>query len=620
MRPDRQASGAAPPGPSGGTSLLNPLPGGPVPGPAVPLRRTLPRPRHSPRGTGSPWASGTGLAHLVTLAASLAFWAWTDRGLWFFGDEWDFLADRGLRYGVTSPSGIWYPHNEHWSTLPILLWRALFSVFHLTTYWPYLVPLLLVNLGVMHLAWRLCLREGADPWVSTAVVALLGFLGAGAEDLTWAFQVGFIGSVLFGLAALVLLGREGRPEHPRRHDLAVAALLVAGLMCSAAGIAMLAGAWVFLLAGRRFGQALRVAAGPSVIFVVWYAVVGHYGLSSHSDQLTLSTWTNLPNYVWSGLSGALGQTFNLPAAGGALLVGLGAWLVVRGRPLWAPRSMTVPLVSATVVFYVLAALGRDNTTVSSDVSRYIYVAIALLAPLLARALSPVRPASPVRWGAVVLVGVTLLGNVGQAETWETPRLATVTALKEEVLSTSYLLGHGVKDIAGPMGQPVAADPNLFAHRAAQMERDGAMPAVHFSAVQLVNARALLSVDLTPRPLVSGRFAVVSSARAVRAADGKGCTTFAPKVVNPPMEVRLEMAPGESTAAAEVITAPAPAGTTNYLAALLEPVGGPPGTVANQLEVAPKGVGYLSFDDPGAQVVLVWAAGTSLTLCGLATRS
>ena len=148
--------------------------------------------------------------HWVTLAAAFAFWAWVDRNLWFFGDEWDFLVRRGLSYPPTSSRSIWFPHNEHWSTLPVLLWRGLYHFVHLSSYWPYLVPVLLAQVAVMHLAWRICKHNAVDPWVATAAVALLGFLGAGAEDLASAFQVSFVGSVLFGFVAFDLLDR---PEH-----------------------------------------------------------------------------------------------------------------------------------------------------------------------------------------------------------------------------------------------------------------------------------------------------------------------------------------------------------------------------------------------------------------------
>ncbi len=178
---------------------------------------TLPRPWR--RLGHRPGTDAATAVHFVSLLGAFAFWAWLDRGLWFFGDEWDFLITRGLRYGPTNPESIWFPHNEHWSTLPVLLWRGLFSVFHLSSYWPYIVPVLVAQVGVMHLTWRLCRRAGVTPWVATAAVVLLGFLGAGAEDLTWGFQIGFVGSVLFGLLGLRPAGQAfSRPGgSPGRH-------------------------------------------------------------------------------------------------------------------------------------------------------------------------------------------------------------------------------------------------------------------------------------------------------------------------------------------------------------------------------------------------------------------
>ena len=51
---------------------------------------------------------------------------------------------------------------------------------------------------------------GADPWVATALALLFALLGAGAEDLAWAFQIGFVSSVLFGLLSMEVA--EGPPS------------------------------------------------------------------------------------------------------------------------------------------------------------------------------------------------------------------------------------------------------------------------------------------------------------------------------------------------------------------------------------------------------------------------
>jgi hypothetical protein len=64
----------------------------------------------------------------------------------------------------------------------------------------------------------------------------------------------------------------------------------------------------------------------------------------------------------------------------------------------------------------------------------------------------------------------------------------------------------------------------------------------------------------------------------------------------------------------------PPGTAQYLAAVLAPPGGPSSSVPAQLAVPANGTGYLSDNDPGAQLVISWTRGTPLTLCGLAGPS
>ena len=298
-------------------------------GRAAPGRHSARR-RHSARhrlSTPPPERAAT-MAHMASLAAAFAFWAWLDRGLWFFGDEWNFLVGRGLSYAPTNPQSIWYPHNEHWSTLPVLLWRGLYSVFHLGTYWPYIIPVLLAQVLVMHLAWRVSLRAGADIWVATAAVAVLGFLGAGAEDLAWGFQVGFVGSVLFGLLAFDLLDRRPRPGWPQLVLASVS--LVASLMCSTIGDAMVVGAAVLAFARLPWRRALAVLALPIFSYVLWFSSVGRLGLSAHSDRFTLGTLTALPRYMWDGLSWALGRASNLQPAGVVILVVLIVWAIWNG--------------------------------------------------------------------------------------------------------------------------------------------------------------------------------------------------------------------------------------------------------------------------------------------------
>ena len=584
--------------------------------------------RHGQRRRRQPIAARPVMAvHVAVTAAALGFWAYQDRSLWFFGDEWDFLVSRGVWRPPTSPAGLLFPHNEHWSTLPLLLWRALFSVFHLTSYWPYLIPLLVVQAVVVHLVWRTCLQSGASPWVATAAAGLLALLGAGSEDFTWAFQIGFVGSVMFGLLALQLVGTGPVAARRRRGaDWAACACLVASLMCSTVGDAMVVGAAVLALARLQRASWPVVLGPPVALYAIWFAVVGRTGLADHSDHVTSTVLTAAPGYMLQGLSSALGQTANLASAGGALLVGLVVWLARRAPGLWQRAPVTLALCASVLAFYFLAALGRDVTAVSPAVPRYIYIAMALLTPLVAVVLSGTGRSTVATVGAVCLLAVTAAGNISQVDAALPSHDAQVAQLEHEVLAAARLLGAGVPDVSGPGASPVAPDPNLTAGDMARLQRDGAFGHPHLSALDLVNARALLAMAtwtgsetaLTAHALFGGHFRYVSSTYSSVHRQGPGCLQFVPSSPAYPLQISLAMPAGTRAASVLTISPPAPPGTVNQLAAFLVPTRGPTSSVPVELAIGGKGRGYFDDDDPGASVVLSWATGTPLTLCGLAT--
>ncbi len=562
------------------------------------------------------------IAHVASLAGAFAFWAYLDRGLWFFGDEWAFLVGRGLRYAPANPESIWFPHNEHWSTLPVLLWRALFSVFHLSSYWPYILPVLFALVAIMHLSWRLCLRAGVTPWVATAAVAVVGFLGVGSEDLAWGFQIGFVGSVLFGLVAIELLDNPSSSGKAWAGGLASLSLL-ASLMCSTIGDAMVVGAAVLAFARLPRKRAVQIIAPPVAAYLIWFLGVGRLGIAAHSDQFPLATFTGLPNFVWTGLSWALGQTFNLEAAGAAILVGISAWLIWNMGRFWREQPALLALSAAAVTFYILAGLGRDTSTDTPEVSRYVYVAIVLLIPVIAKVLSPQRATVPARLAAVALLAITAVGNVGQANTWVKTRVALTSELKTEVLATGRLLVAGDKDVAGQSAAPVQYFPNLSASALASLQHSHLLPPAPLTPLDLVNARTLLAVgdwngvsmSLSPKPLVVGHFAFMKAEHAVVARAADGCLVFSPQTVAAAVQVWLRVPRGESSASVLVEAAPAPAGTTDYVAAVLVPPHGPSSSQPVELVVPHDGAGYASDNDAQATLVLLWDGGTAVTFCG-----
>jgi hypothetical protein len=380
------------------------------------------------------------VAHGLTLVSAFAVWAYLDRNLWFFGDEWDFLTRRGLHGAYLS---IWAPHNEHWSVLPILLWRGIYSLEHLSTYWPYLVPLLLAHVVVVNLIWRRCLREGADLWVTTVVALLFALLGTGAENLTWAFQIGFVSSLLFGFLAMEVAEAPQRARAPSLtsplgRDMTASALALAGLMCSTVGLATTLALGVVLLSRHGWLRTARALAVPLGAFVVWFALAGHAGLKDTGDTLNASVVSKVPKFVTTNLSEALGHIAGRGSVGAPLAVVLAAWLLWRSPNFFRRHPAVLGGAAAAVLFYVLAALGRDRISATASPSRYAYVGAALLMPALALMMSaavsglaraPARPAGE--------VPARLAGEVRAQSTAPGPGTEPVPPRRREAMATAF---------------------------------------------------------------------------------------------------------------------------------------------------------------------------------------
>jgi len=556
-------------------------------------------------GEARGWAAAL---HLASLACSLAFWAYLGRHLWFFDDEWQFLLARGVWYWPGDPRSIWYPHIGHWSTLPILLWRALYNLFHLSSYWPYLLVLLLTAVVVMHLLWRICVRNAVSPLVSAAAVAVVGFLGPGAEDLGWAFQVGFLGSIAFGLGAVLLA--DGADLRGRAR-LWVPLCALASLMCSAVGDAMLVALAIVLFARRPVKDALFILAPPLLSYAVWWAFLGHRGLGQTGTSLSWDSFTALPGYVWTGLSTALGRSFNLEGAGGAILLAVLAWSLWALRDLYTQRPAVLALGAGALAFYLLVGLGRGAAgDVGSTAPRYVYVGVALLVPAIACALSGLGPNWP-QLAAVVLLLATALGDGGQAQTWAAGRTALVRSLATEIRATAGLLASGVQDLEGPAAAPVGYSPDLTAAQLARLGRSHLLGRLAVPPEAITEARALLQVGLTKAKAYSGHFLVVSSRALVASPGPRGCTTYAPLSATSGAQLVLRSSSARPASVLVLPTSPVVIGAT------LAPRGGPAGTVPVPLRLAPGAEEHLDDTYAGAALRLQWANGAAVNFCGLA---
>ena len=163
---------------------------------------------------------------LVAFATSAAI-LWLARGFTFYFDEWSFI----LSAPDWTAASYLQAHNAHPTMLPRLIYATMLATVGLRSYLPYMAILLALHTANVVLLFELVRRRAGD-LIGVACGALLLVLGAGWENLLWAFQMAFVGSVACGLA--MLLSLEAAPTW-RRMPL-VAVLLTASLMFSGIGL------------------------------------------------------------------------------------------------------------------------------------------------------------------------------------------------------------------------------------------------------------------------------------------------------------------------------------------------------------------------------------------------
>lgn len=316
-------------------------------------------------------------ARLIVVVAAAAVCGailWLSRGYTFYFDEWSFI--------LTAPDWTWVtylePHNEHPVMAPRAIYAALLSTVGLRTYVPYMVVLLLLHATSALLLFELVRRRAGDV-VGLACAALLLVVGAAWEDLLWAFQIAFVGSVACGLA--LMLAIEGTPRAGR---LAVAALLAAASMAfSAIGLffAIAAGARLILVRDRRRDVLWLVPV--ALAFGAWYLAFGRHGAVTVPPPTAANVF-RLPAYAAWGLAGSAAGLVGV--SGAASFAVLPVAIAAVGISWWRerPDPLEVSAAIGLVAFFVLTGMSRAQLGVEQAASgRYVYIGAVLWLIVLA---------------------------------------------------------------------------------------------------------------------------------------------------------------------------------------------------------------------------------------------
>ena len=479
-----------------------------------------------------PW-----LVHLLLLGAAAVLLAVAVRGQWFFGDEWAFIQGRDI--GRDPVAALLEPHNEHLSVLPVLVYRALLAQVGLHTYWPYIAVVLALHLLLAHLLWHVMRRSGARVVTATALATLAALLGAGGENLLWAFQMGFVGSVTAGVGALLLADHDGRLG---LRDAGAVLLCLVSLGCSGVGVSMVAAVGLCVLLRRRsWLQAAAVVAWPAALLVCWYVTFGRGATSGAENAPPLPPLGlgAVPRFAFDGLSNALEAGTGMRGAGAVLLLALVALLVRRPGLLSGRGAAAVACAGGAVAFFVLTGISRVALGVEqARVSRYVYVGMLLLLPLLALGLDVLldrlqHPAVVVVPLAACLVAVNLAVLYSAADRTRVRE----QGIRGTVLAAVDLVRRDEPILARKPDPEFSRDLSV-AGLALFLERGWLPEPGRLPDLERTTARARLQVDLrAPRPPQG--FLLESGVRTLLEPTEPGCVRARPVGDEPQVVARVD---------------------------------------------------------------------------------
>ncbi|MBX3314998.1 MAG: hypothetical protein KF906_11825 [Actinobacteria bacterium] len=334
-------------------------------------------PRRLGRFTSEQVAAWTFVAYLVVAAPLILFHFGAYH--WFFRDDLMFLTER---------TGRWPPFLEphggaHMSVVPRFVYLVLWQLFGMRSYLPYQMCVVALHLTAAFLLRMVMRRAGAGPWIATVVAAVFVLFGPGAQNIVWAFQVGFTGSLVYGLGQLLLADHDGPIG---RRDLAALGLGLLAAASSGVGIAMAVAVGVAVLL-RRGWRAAALQTVPLAVLVGVWAVVYDAGSTPGSTRPTIGQVLAWVRESYIGVFEAIGY-FDVLAVLIAGITVLGIVLAVRRAP--SPRDalrtagLPVGLVAGGLTFTVMTALGRaSHGTDLAQSSRYMHIIGASLLPLIA---------------------------------------------------------------------------------------------------------------------------------------------------------------------------------------------------------------------------------------------
>ena len=489
----------------------------------------------------------------AAIAASAAALMWFGRGQTIRGDNLEYAVRLAIE-----PLGhtlLHTPPNKYLIAVPLLLYKAMFEIFGISSYVPYRIVAIALTLLCAGLFYALVRRRIGDLLALPPTLLLL-FFGSGFEEVMTAIRLPSLIAIACGLGSLLLLERRDLVA-----DILAAALLCVAVASHPTGVAFTAAAAVLILLRPSPERWTRVWVflAPAAVFGAWWLfwrAPTTPTFPTHASDVFLfvrESWVNLTAVV-TGLSGVLDRpVYRQPVAevAGAVLFALvvvGAALRFRRLPptFWASLA-------ALLVLLVSTRLSPGGFLRHPDEARYLFPETILFLLVLVELAGAL--ALP-RWATWVCAAVILLGVVSNAVKLrdEGTFVRTQSAMVKGQLSAYEIAGSNVDPNYAPTAFDTTAGDDLAA-----MESYGS-PAL--SPTELASASMLTrisadealvgSLGIELRPTTVGGRAAGPPPRVERSFGGRikrepGCVDLSPPATAnpalPPPLALLELPPG-----------------------------------------------------------------------------
>jgi hypothetical protein len=430
------------------------------------------------------------------------------RGTTWFFDDWSWILTR--RTG--SLDDFLANHNGHLNLVPVVLYKAMWSVFGLTDYTAFRILAVLVHVATCLLLFAY-LRRRAQLWFAVSATVVVLFLGYAFQDLVWPFQIQFTGAMAGGLAALLLLDRDDRAG-----DIGASIALAISVACSGVGLPFVGAVTLELLLRRKTWRRLWVPLIPLALWGLWYLQYGQSQVKGSNVHLVPENAAQMGSAAVGALLGLSTDDGHVPLA----LLGIVVVVVLAVDRRISPRFAAV--LALPLGYWILTSLSRAQFG-DPGASRYLYPGAIFVVLALSELVPRLRVTKLSRAGAVVaalvlvvLVAVSLRGNVDQLRQGAAGLRDASTHVKAELRSVEL-----ARDRVDPAFRP---DPI----RAPQIDAGGYLDAVDDLGSPADSLREVRAQSAEVRAVADAVLVRALRAR-LRAAPGSPTEGAAPEVVS-----------------------------------------------------------------------------------------